>query len=104
MSALQLCSWGLKEGEELDRQHNHCTGKFRALSVRMVDDILISPHRETEKNHDSHHVYTAWNLWKECKRRIFENTSSQPVQVLGFIKDEVRLRKMEFDSFLYVNP
>jgi hypothetical protein len=37
-------------------------------------------------------IYTAWNIWKERNRRIFESTTSTPRRVLQLIKDEMALR------------
>ena len=37
-------------------------------------------------------MYTAWNIWKERNRRIFEGKSAEPRVVLQLIKEEVLLR------------
>lgn len=37
-------------------------------------------------------IYTAWNIWREWNRRIFEGRSAMPLRVVALIKDEVHLR------------
>ncbi|KAF8720701.1 hypothetical protein HU200_023603 [Digitaria exilis] len=38
-------------------------------------------------------IYTAWNIWREHNRRIFEGISALPACVVTLIKEEVLLRK-----------
>jgi len=42
-------------------------------------------------------IYTAWNIWNERNRRIFQGSSQQPTAVLGFIKEEMEVRRQAFD-------
>jgi hypothetical protein len=37
-------------------------------------------------------IYTAWNIWKERNRRIFEAKTATPRRVFQLIKDEMALR------------
>jgi hypothetical protein len=37
-------------------------------------------------------IYTAWNIWKERNRRIFEAKAATPQRVFQLIKDEMALR------------
>jgi hypothetical protein len=37
-------------------------------------------------------IYSAWHIWKERNRRIFENKSVHPRRILQMIKDELELR------------
>nr|TKV90794.1 hypothetical protein SEVIR_9G052300v2 [Setaria viridis] len=39
-------------------------------------------------------MYTAWHLWKERNRRIFQNQAMRPDQLLGLIQSDVLLRRM----------
>ncbi|KAF8662215.1 hypothetical protein HU200_056416 [Digitaria exilis] len=36
-------------------------------------------------------MYTAWNVWKEHNRRIFEGKSQRSIQVARMIKNEMAL-------------
>lgn len=38
-------------------------------------------------------IYTAWNLWKERNRRVFEGASQSPEGILAMIKEEVQVRR-----------
>ncbi|KAG2617972.1 hypothetical protein PVAP13_3NG258106 [Panicum virgatum] len=42
-------------------------------------------------------IYTAWNIWNERNRRIFQGSSQQPTAVLGFIKEEMEVRRQALD-------
>ena len=37
-------------------------------------------------------MHTAWNIWKERNRRIFEAREVQPLTVLQLVKEEANLR------------
>nr|TKV97308.1 hypothetical protein SEVIR_9G485500v2 [Setaria viridis] len=37
-------------------------------------------------------ILTAWNIWKERNRRVFEGKSQRPIQVFDMIQHEVKMR------------
>lgn len=37
-------------------------------------------------------IYTAWNIWRERNRRIFEGKTALPARVVELIKEEIHLR------------
>jgi hypothetical protein len=37
-------------------------------------------------------IYTAWNLWKEHNRRVFEKKTATPRRVFELIKEEIAIR------------
>jgi hypothetical protein len=37
-------------------------------------------------------IYTAWNLWKERNRRVFEKKTATPRRVFELIKEEIAIR------------
>jgi len=39
-------------------------------------------------------IYFWWNLWKEQKRRTFQQKSLQPIQVALLCKDEIQQYQM----------
>jgi hypothetical protein len=47
--------------------------------------------RQTRRVKAAVMMHTAWAIWMERNRRIFEGRSVQPVQVFRFIKDEMAL-------------
>jgi 2-polyprenyl-3-methyl-5-hydroxy-6-metoxy-1,4-benzoquinol methylase len=36
-------------------------------------------------------MYTAWNIWMERNRRIFDEVSAPQTRILGLIKEEMKL-------------
>jgi len=38
-------------------------------------------------------IYTAWNIWNERNRRIFQGVVQAPQRILGLIKEEMALRQ-----------
>jgi hypothetical protein len=52
-------------------------------------------------------IYTAWNVWNERNRRIFQGASQSPTRVLGLIKrwrfDDKRVRPGQPFQFLNVS-
>ena len=43
-------------------------------------------------------IYTAWNIWNERNRRIFQGSSLLPVGVLNLIKLEMEIRRRACDG------
>ncbi|CAN6246948.1 unnamed protein product [Urochloa humidicola] len=39
-------------------------------------------------------IYTAWNVWKERNRRIFEGVTALPSTILQLIKEDIRVRQL----------
>jgi hypothetical protein len=39
-------------------------------------------------------IYTAWNIWKERNRRVFEQKNALPRSILQQIKDEMATREI----------
>jgi hypothetical protein len=37
-------------------------------------------------------MYTAWNIWKERNRRVFEQCTARPARILALINKEVSVR------------
>jgi len=50
--------------------------------------------KKDKKNKGSIHDVQRLNIWKERKRRVFENKQGSPTDVLHEIKMEVQTRKM----------
>jgi hypothetical protein len=52
-------------------------------------------------------LYTVWNVWRECNRRVFDGTSSSPARVFALIKEELQLQASlpmrELTSFLMLH-
>jgi hypothetical protein len=39
-------------------------------------------------------IYTAWNIWKERNRRVFDGEAALPPRILALIKEEAQLRTL----------
>ncbi|KAF8689349.1 hypothetical protein HU200_041888 [Digitaria exilis] len=39
-------------------------------------------------------IYTAWNVWKERNRRVFEGKSASPSAIINLIKEEANIRAL----------
>jgi hypothetical protein len=39
-------------------------------------------------------IYTAWNLWKERNRSVFDRALLPPLTILSLIKEEVKPRAL----------
>ena len=39
-------------------------------------------------------IYTAWNIWKERNRRVFDQRFTSPSEVLQVIKNEIMERRL----------
>jgi hypothetical protein len=50
--------------------------------------------KELKRNLAAVLIYTAWNLWKERNRRIFDHTAATPMRVMALIKEEIKLRHL----------
>jgi hypothetical protein len=54
-------------------------------------------------------IYTAWNIWKERNRRVFDGAAATPPRILVLIIEEMRLRDLAWECtagrvvFLHVN-
>jgi hypothetical protein len=71
--------------------------KVPARDVTMADwwNQLLAGHQKKPKQQlSSLMIYTAWNIWNEHNRRVFDGVTALPSRVLALIKEEVNLRRM----------
>jgi hypothetical protein len=76
--------------------------------------VLASAPKEYKRCIDAVLIYTAWNLWKERNRRIFENASAARTRVMALTLEEIKLRALScggglclivvFSSHVSYNP
>ncbi|KAF8781126.1 hypothetical protein HU200_001103 [Digitaria exilis] len=59
--------------------------------VLTADKLLLGREKKIKLRIASLLIYTAWNIWRERNRRIFEGKSALP-RVVALIKEEVHLR------------
>ena len=55
-------------------------------------DALMQPTKNERRQAAAYLMYTAWNLWKERNRRVFEGKAAEPKIVRQLIKEEMQLR------------
>lgn len=55
---------------------------------------LVHLSKETRKIKAALLIYTAWNIWKEGNRRVFEQKVGSSLQIMMDIKNEINERKM----------
>jgi ABC-type histidine transport system ATPase subunit len=58
------------------------------------NDAFVGAPKNINRDRASLVIYTAWNIWKERNRGVFEGTSETPQRVLGMIKDELKTRSV----------
>ncbi|KAF8658162.1 hypothetical protein HU200_059634 [Digitaria exilis] len=64
---------------------------------RWWNDALAGLPKNTKRQRATLMTYTAWNIWKERNRRVFENQCGTPQRVLALIK-EVKMRSVACDA------
>ncbi|KAF8758079.1 hypothetical protein HU200_010742 [Digitaria exilis] len=76
-------------------------GKHRIFTWLMVHGMSMEVwwnsnmqgrHKKLKQKMASLMIYTAWNLWKERNRRMFERLFALPTWVVSMIKEEIRIR------------
>jgi mannosylglycoprotein endo-beta-mannosidase len=61
------------------------------------NSTMLSTTKQIKTQRASISIYTAWNLWKERNRRIFERVSAPPSRILQLIKEEMATRAAACD-------
>jgi hypothetical protein len=52
--------------------------------------MMRTRQQQQDANMSQRVIYTAWNIWKERCRRVFENKATIPTQLINIIKDDVQ--------------
>lgn len=52
--------------------------------------------KEERKRFNGLVIYTAWNIWKERNRRIFDSAFESAMQVAARVKDDIAERRRAF--------
>jgi hypothetical protein len=57
------------------------------------NNSLLGVRKEDRRRKSALLLYTAWNLWKERNRRVFDGLQALPTRILALIKEEMQLRE-----------
>jgi hypothetical protein len=52
--------------------------------------MMRTGQQQQDANMSQRVIYTAWNIWNERCRRVFENKATTPTQLINIIKDDVQ--------------
>ncbi|KAF8654422.1 hypothetical protein HU200_009292 [Digitaria exilis] len=91
MLALRICPGSVGVGLGMDRGVVHVPMVGIEVEVWWNSSVRRLP-KEQGRRITSILIYTAWNIWKEGNRRVFDGITASPQRVLE-LKEEMQLRE-----------
>ena len=86
----------LASGGDLVRRTRATTKSDHNKAHRLVDEA--EPRGRRHRQQGTVIVYTAWNLWKERCRRVFNNKAQNEQHLLPAIKDDVQAHQQAWEE------
>ena len=90
------CNFAQQVWSEVESWTHHLVHKPNSglLILDWWEKELVQLSRKARRTKAAVMIYTAWNIWKERNRRVFDQRFTSPSEVLQVIKNEIMERRL----------